>query len=87
MEAATGSPCENLIVSAFYPYEGRVYLRLYEYLGVPATTIRVLVGGRPVGLVPVDLLHREIGEKDARAVIPAFGIKTFRLEIGPENGL
>ena len=80
-QVGTGAACPNLVVSALYTRDGRAYIRLYEFLGFKRTSIRMTLGGRPVGLIPVNLLHEEAGEQLEAVEIPAFGIKTYRLAI------
>ncbi len=79
VEAETGEPCSNLIVSAMYTHKGLPYLRVYDYLGVASTTIRATLGKRHVKLIPVNLLHEEQGAAAESATITAYQIATFRM--------
>lgn len=60
----------------------RPNLRLYDYLGVPATAVRAVMGNRPVKFIPVNLLHEEQGEPAEIAKVTAYQIATFRLAVG-----
>ncbi len=81
VEATSGKPCPNLIVSALYTRNSQHYLRLYEYLGKPSTEIKFTWANKELQFYPVNLLHEEDSDIMDSVEIPANGIRTFRLLI------
>lgn len=82
IDPVSGEDVLNLILSALYTRGNLKYLRLYEYLGAARTKFQIRLAGRVIKLTPVDLLHRDISEAAETAEIPAYGIRTFRLDMG-----
>ena len=79
VDSKTGKLCENIMVSAIYTRKGKVYLRLYDFIGECETNIKINRGNQPVKLVPVNLLHEKCGDPMESAVIPTYGISTFHI--------